>query len=372
MESTGTLSHLLFLPSVPYGWMDVTPPKKPHNGAMASPVRPVRQMLSAPISLPTCVCSNTWVPSPDSANIKSITYWFGALSAQARRDLPTQRASVTESPLRLHYSAGAERSEGHCCRYRQSSLSSISYFKPDGAAEPPLQASRCAHISNLAGSKLTFSLSMHIRVVSRGSGCVGRAAVAGALLTALLYAHAAAAGSKRSHTAICLNMIVKDEADGITEFLIRVAHHLSGWVICDTGSTDGTPDLIEAFFDNADMPGTLVHHKWTNFGVNRDACLKEAQRWSKENGGACDYYWFLDADEVHGGRAAPAAVGVLRLLRWACCACCGGRVLPAAVGVRCAHACSNPSTWTLFDQVEWQLLTPPPPGVFTPPPAPSQ
>ena len=47
---------------------------------------------------------------------------------------------------------------------------------------------------------------------------------------------------------ICLNMIVKDEAHIITETLNNISKYIDYWVISDTGSTDGTQDLIKNFF----------------------------------------------------------------------------------------------------------------------------
>ena len=45
--------------------------------------------------------------------------------------------------------------------------------------------------------------------------------------------------------AICLNMIVKNEAHIVHEVLDACAPYISSWVIVDTGSTDGTQDLIK-------------------------------------------------------------------------------------------------------------------------------
>ena len=46
---------------------------------------------------------------------------------------------------------------------------------------------------------------------------------------------------------ICLNMIVKDEADIIINTLTNLVDKIPihYWVICDTGSTDNTAELIE-------------------------------------------------------------------------------------------------------------------------------
>ena len=51
-------------------------------------------------------------------------------------------------------------------------------------------------------------------------------------------------------STICLNMIVKDEAHIIQKTLENVTDYvnLDYWVICDTGSTDDTVNIIETFF----------------------------------------------------------------------------------------------------------------------------
>ena len=43
---------------------------------------------------------------------------------------------------------------------------------------------------------------------------------------------------------ICLTMIVKDESHIITSTLENMSKYISDWIICDTGSTDGTQELI--------------------------------------------------------------------------------------------------------------------------------
>eukprot|EP00798_Chlamydomonas_sp_ICE-L_P019245 gene19245-25875_t len=105
-------------------------------------------------------------------------------------------------------------------------------------------------------------------------------------------------------TRICLNMIVKNEADTLPQLFESMVEHIFGGVICDTGSTDGTVQYIHAYFAEHGLQGEVVHHNWTdNFGHNRNLCLSEVMRWSKENAppghdNLCDYFMFLDADQV--------------------------------------------------------------------------
>jgi hypothetical protein len=50
--------------------------------------------------------------------------------------------------------------------------------------------------------------------------------------------------SVTARPAICLNMIVRNEAHIIAETLDSVARYITSWVIVDTGSNDGTQNLI--------------------------------------------------------------------------------------------------------------------------------
>ena len=60
------------------------------------------------------------------------------------------------------------------------------------------------------------------------------------------------------------------------------------WVIVDTGSKDGTQEIIREFM--SDIPGELHERPWVNFAHNRNEALKLAK-------GKGDYVLFIDADE---------------------------------------------------------------------------
>jgi glycosyltransferase involved in cell wall biosynthesis len=82
-------------------------------------------------------------------------------------------------------------------------------------------------------------------------------------------------------------MIVKDEAEVIERCLLSCRHLIDRWVICDTGSSDGTPELIRRALDG--IPGELHHEEWVDFGVNRTELMRLAH-------GTADYLLLLDAD----------------------------------------------------------------------------
>lgn len=91
---------------------------------------------------------------------------------------------------------------------------------------------------------------------------------------------------------LCLNMIVKNEADRIERCLASVQAFLTSYVIVDTGSTDGTPDLIKKYFDGRGIPGEIHHVPFENFEQARNAALNAAMQSTQE----FDYLFLVDAD----------------------------------------------------------------------------
>lgn len=94
----------------------------------------------------------------------------------------------------------------------------------------------------------------------------------------------------RRHPTVCLNMIVRDEAHVVTEALASAAPHVDSWVVVDTGSTDGTQDVIRDWFANRGIPGKLHERPWVSFAHNRTEALDLCR-------GVADYAWVLDADD---------------------------------------------------------------------------
>lgn len=96
---------------------------------------------------------------------------------------------------------------------------------------------------------------------------------------------------RTARPTICLNMIVRDEAHVITELLDAVAPYISSWVIVDTGSEDGTQELIRNHMVGLGISGQLYERPWRNFAENRTEALILAQ-------GRSDYIWVIDADDI--------------------------------------------------------------------------
>jgi tetratricopeptide (TPR) repeat protein len=91
----------------------------------------------------------------------------------------------------------------------------------------------------------------------------------------------------KDRPSICLAMIVRDESAVIERCVESVREHIDSWVICDTGSVDGTQDVIRKTL--ADLPGELHERPWIDFGHNRTELMKLAR-------GKADYLLLLDAD----------------------------------------------------------------------------
>lgn len=91
-----------------------------------------------------------------------------------------------------------------------------------------------------------------------------------------------------SSQPICLNMIVKNERSVILRCLASVKSLIDYWVIVDTGSSDGTQEIIKEYMQ--DVPGDLYERPWKNFAANRNEALALAK-------GKGAYILFMDADD---------------------------------------------------------------------------
>jgi glycosyltransferase involved in cell wall biosynthesis len=88
---------------------------------------------------------------------------------------------------------------------------------------------------------------------------------------------------------LCLNMIVKNEAGIICRCLDSVKEWIDYWVIVDTGSSDGTQEIIREHMK--DVPGELHERAWKNWGETRSEAFDLAK-------GKGDYILFMDADDI--------------------------------------------------------------------------
>ncbi|MGO0062510.1 glycosyltransferase [Brevibacillus fluminis] len=89
-------------------------------------------------------------------------------------------------------------------------------------------------------------------------------------------------------------MIVKNEAT-IIERCLQAAKPVIDYVsICDTGSTDRTPEIIENWCMENEIPVTIHHEAFRNFGYNRSLSVALAQQTYAD----ADYLLLLDADMI--------------------------------------------------------------------------
>jgi glycosyltransferase involved in cell wall biosynthesis len=98
----------------------------------------------------------------------------------------------------------------------------------------------------------------------------------------------------REEKKICLCMIVKNESKIIERCLNSAKSILDFVSICDTGSNDRTPELIEKWCSENKIPGTVHYADFKNFGFNRTLAITMAQETYPE----ADYILLLDADMI--------------------------------------------------------------------------
>jgi glycosyltransferase involved in cell wall biosynthesis len=99
---------------------------------------------------------------------------------------------------------------------------------------------------------------------------------------------------------LTLCMIVKNEASGIARTLYSARPHIDRWLVVDTGSTDGTQDLVRSLL--ADVPGALHEHPFVDYATTRNLAMDLAGRDST-------YLLWLDAeDELLNGEVLREAL----------------------------------------------------------------
>ena len=91
-------------------------------------------------------------------------------------------------------------------------------------------------------------------------------------------------------STISLSIIVKNESKVIERMLNTVWPILDYYVVIDTGSTDGTQDIIRKFFEEKGIPGEVIDHPWKNFEDARNTALNAVK-------GKADFGFWIDADE---------------------------------------------------------------------------
>ena len=86
------------------------------------------------------------------------------------------------------------------------------------------------------------------------------------------------------------NAIVKNEAAIIERCVTSLLPHVDCAIVVDTGSTDGTPDLIRQMFDKVGKPVAIHEAPFINFEQARNKALVAAR------GSPFDWDYLLLAD----------------------------------------------------------------------------
>src|SRR5262252_2133043 len=92
--------------------------------------------------------------------------------------------------------------------------------------------------------------------------------------------------------SVGLIMIVKNEEKTLPRLAESVRDQIDYWTIVDTGSTDGTADVVDRVF--AGVSGEYHQRQWLGFGPSRNEALVLGEAHT-------DWLLWLDADETLGG-----------------------------------------------------------------------
>jgi glycosyltransferase involved in cell wall biosynthesis len=95
--------------------------------------------------------------------------------------------------------------------------------------------------------------------------------------------------SEPDQDGLCLVMIVRNEAPMIRRCLASVRPIIDYWVVVDTGSTDGTQQIVAECLEG--VPGELFERPWVGFAHNRTEAIGFAR-------GHGRYALVVDADEL--------------------------------------------------------------------------
>jgi len=93
---------------------------------------------------------------------------------------------------------------------------------------------------------------------------------------------------------ICFATVCKNEEKNILETLESVYKHIDYWVVCDTGSTDKTREIVLEFFESKNIPGDLYIDDWKGFAHNKSLMLERCYK-------KTDYILHIDADDLFVG-----------------------------------------------------------------------
>ena len=90
-----------------------------------------------------------------------------------------------------------------------------------------------------------------------------------------------------------LCMIVKNESQVILRCLRNVRPLIDYALIVDTGSTDGTQEIVKEYLSGTGLPGAVIEQPWRDFAHNRSFALAKLRERAD-----IDYALVTDADDI--------------------------------------------------------------------------
>ena len=95
----------------------------------------------------------------------------------------------------------------------------------------------------------------------------------------------------QNRPTLCFATMCKNEEHCIKDTLESVYKYIDYWIVCDTGSTDKTCEIVKTFFEEKGIPGELHIDEWVGFDVNKTLMMSRAKD-------KADYVMHLDADDL--------------------------------------------------------------------------
>jgi glycosyltransferase involved in cell wall biosynthesis len=94
-------------------------------------------------------------------------------------------------------------------------------------------------------------------------------------------------------------LMLRDEAHCIARTLHSVAPYVDSYCVLDTGSTDGTPELVRATMTAHDVPGVIIVEPFVDYAATRNRLLDLASAGTDDPD---SWLLMLDAEDelVHG------------------------------------------------------------------------
>ena len=105
-----------------------------------------------------------------------------------------------------------------------------------------------------------------------------------------------------SRPKVTLCMIVKDETHIIEECLRSMAKYVDRYDITDTGSTDGTQDLIKKTMEELGVSGEVHQSDWKGFGDHGNTMGSRTESLNNAKNSDAEYAWVIDADDYVEGK----------------------------------------------------------------------